>query len=57
MCTTYTTNATEIGSQEGNTSYGPKELASLLRKLSEDDRDSFIRAMQEEGEDIGFQDA
>jgi hypothetical protein len=51
------TNITEIGSQEGNTSYGPKELASLLRQLSEDDRDSFIRAMQEEGEDISFQDA
>jgi hypothetical protein len=54
---TDTTNTTEIGSQEGNTSYGPKELASLLWKLSDDDRDSFIRAMQEEGEDIGFQDA
>jgi hypothetical protein len=51
------TEVTKIGSQEGNTSYGPKELASLLRKLSEDDRDSFIRAMQEEGEDMGFQDA
>jgi hypothetical protein len=36
---------TEIGSQEENTSYGPKELASLLRKLSEEDRDLFIRAM------------
>jgi hypothetical protein len=48
---------TKIGSQEGNTSYGPKELASLLRKLLEDDRDSFIKAMQEEGEDMGFQDA
>jgi hypothetical protein len=47
---------TEIGSQEENT-YRPKELASLLRKLSEDDRDSFIKAMQEEGEEIGFQDA
>jgi hypothetical protein len=57
MHATDTTNMTEIGSQEGNTSYGPKELASLLRKLSEDDRDSFIRAMQEEGEDMGFQDA
>jgi hypothetical protein len=54
---TDTTNATEIGSQEENTSYGPKELASLLRKLSEDDRDSFIRAMQEEGEEMGFQEA
>jgi hypothetical protein len=56
-CITDMTNATKIGSQEGNTSYGPKELASLLRKLSKDDRDSFIRAMQEEGEDMGFQDA
>jgi hypothetical protein len=56
MCATDTTNTTKIGSQERNTSYGPKELASLLRKLSEDDRDSFIRAMQEEGEDMGFQD-
>jgi hypothetical protein len=55
--TTEITNMTKIGSQEENTSYGPKELASLLRKLSEDDRDSFIRAMQEEGEDMGFQDA
>jgi hypothetical protein len=54
MCATDTI---EIGSQEGNTSYGPKELASLLRKLSEDDKDSFIRAMQEGGEDMGFQDA
>jgi hypothetical protein len=45
---------TEIGSQEGNTSYGPKELAFFLRKLLEDDRDSFIKAMQEEGEDMGF---
>jgi hypothetical protein len=52
-----TTNMTKTGSQEENTSYGPKELASLLRKLSEDDRDSFIRAMQEEGEEMGFQDA
>jgi hypothetical protein len=57
MHATDTTDMTEIGSQEGNTSYGPKELASLLRKLSEDDRDSFIGAMQEEGEDMGFQDA
>jgi hypothetical protein len=57
MHATDTTDMTEIGSQEGNISYGPKELASLLRKLSEDDRDSFIRAMQEEGEDMGFQDA
>jgi hypothetical protein len=48
---------TEIGSQEENTSYGLKELASLLRKLSEDERDTFIRAMQEEGEEMGFQDA
>jgi hypothetical protein len=55
MHTTDTTDANEIGSQEGNTSYGPKELASLLRKLSEDDRDSFIRAMQK-GEDMGYQD-
>jgi hypothetical protein len=55
--TTEVTNTTEIGSQEENTSYGPKELASLLRKLSEDDRDSFIKAMQEEGEEMGFQDA
>jgi hypothetical protein len=55
--TTDTTNMAEIGSQEENTSYGPKELASLLRKLSEDDKDSFIRAMQEEGEEMGFQDA
>jgi hypothetical protein len=54
---TDTTNATKIGSQEESTSYGPKELASLLRKLSEDDKDSFIRAMQEEGEEMGFQDA
>jgi hypothetical protein len=53
---TDTTNMTEIGNQEENTPYGPKELASLLRKLSEDDRDSFIKAMQE-GEDMGFQDA
>jgi hypothetical protein len=51
------TDATEIGSQEESTSYGPKELASLLRKLSEDDKDSFIKAMQEEGEEMGFQDA
>jgi hypothetical protein len=51
-----TTDTTKIGSQEENTSYGPKELASLLRKLSEDDRDSFIKAMQE-GEEMGFQDA
>jgi hypothetical protein len=51
------TNATKIGSQEENTSYGPKELASLLRKLSEDDRDSFIKAMQDEGEEMGFQGA
>jgi hypothetical protein len=55
-CAMDTTDTTEIGSQE-NTSYGLKELASLLRKLSEDDRDSFIRAMQEEGEEMGFQDA
>jgi hypothetical protein len=47
---------TEVGSQEENTSYGPKELASLLWKLSEEDRDSFIRAMQE-GEEMGFQHA
>jgi hypothetical protein len=40
-----TTEMTETGSQEENTSYGPKELAFLLRKLSEDDKDSFIRAM------------
>jgi hypothetical protein len=52
-----TTDTTEIGSQEESTSYGPKELASLLRKLSEDDKDSFIKAMQEEGEEMGFQDA
>jgi hypothetical protein len=56
-CTADTTDMTKIGSQEENTSYGPKELASLLRKLSEEDRDSFIRAMQEEGEEMGFQDA
>jgi hypothetical protein len=55
MHATETTNTTEIGSQEENTSYGPRELA-FLRKLSEDDRDSFIKAMQE-GEDMGFQDA
>jgi hypothetical protein len=36
---------TEIGSQEENTFCGPKELASLLRKLSKDDKDFFIRAM------------
>jgi hypothetical protein len=47
----------ETGGQEESTSYGPKELATLLQKLSEDDKDSFIRAMQEEGEDMGFQDA
>jgi hypothetical protein len=44
-CATDTTDMTKIRSQEGNTSYGPKELASLLKKLSEDDRDSFIRTM------------
>jgi hypothetical protein len=55
--TTETTDTTKIGSQEESTSYGPKELASLLRKLSEDDKDSLIRAMQEEGEEMGFQDA
>jgi hypothetical protein len=52
-----TTDTDEIGSQDENTSYGPKELAALLRKLSEDDKDSFIRAMQEEGKDMGFQNA
>jgi hypothetical protein len=56
-CTTDTTDMAEAGSQEENTSYGPKELASLLRKLSEDEKDTFIRAMQEEGEEMGFQDA
>jgi hypothetical protein len=52
-----TTDIDEIGGQSENTSYGLKELAALLRKLLEDDKDSFIRAMQEEGEDMGFQDA
>jgi hypothetical protein len=52
-----TTNMDEIGGQNEATSYGPKELAALLRKLSEDDKDSFIRTMQKEGEDMGFQDA
>jgi hypothetical protein len=52
-----TTDMDEMGSQNENTSYGLKELAALLRKLLEDDKDSFIRAMQEEGEDMGFQDA
>jgi hypothetical protein len=50
-----TADVDEMGSQ--STAYGPKELANLLRKLSEDNKDSFIRAMQEEGEDMGFQDA
>jgi hypothetical protein len=54
---TETTDMDEIGSQNKGTSYGPKELATLLRKLSEDDKDSFIKAMQKEGEDMGFQDA
>jgi hypothetical protein len=53
-CTTDTT--TEIRSQEGKTSYGPKELASFLKQLNDEDKDSFIRAMQE-GEELGFQDA
>jgi hypothetical protein len=52
-----TADVDETGSQNENTSYGPKELAALLRKLSEDNKDSFIRVMQEEGEDMGFQDA
>jgi hypothetical protein len=48
---------TEIESQEGKTSYGPKELASFLKQLNDEDKDSFIRAMQEKGEELGFQDA
>jgi hypothetical protein len=48
---------TEVGSQEGKTSYGPKELASFLKQLNDEDKGSFIRAMQEEGEELGFQDA
>jgi hypothetical protein len=26
----------------------------MIRKLADDDRDMFIKAMQEEGEDMGF---
>jgi hypothetical protein len=52
-----TDTTTEIGSQEGKTSYGPKELASFLKQLNDEDKDSFIKAMQEEGEELGFQDA
>jgi hypothetical protein len=28
---------TKIGSQEGKTSYGPKELASFLKQLNDED--------------------
>jgi Zinc knuckle len=35
----------------------PKSMASYLKGLSEEDKDTFIRAMQEEGEDMGFLDA
>jgi hypothetical protein len=52
-----TDTMTEIGSQEGKTSYGPKELASFLKQLNGEDKNTFIRAMQEEGEELGFQDA
>jgi hypothetical protein len=52
-----TDTTTEIGSQEGKTSYGPKELASFLKQLNDEDKDSFIRAMQEKGEELSFQDA
>jgi hypothetical protein len=56
-CATEVTPTSKTGSQEGKTSHGPKELASLLRKLSEEDRDAFVKAMQDEGEEMGFQDA
>jgi hypothetical protein len=52
-----TDTTTEIGSQEEKASYGPREIASFLRKFNDEDRDSFIKAMQEEGEELGFQDA
>jgi hypothetical protein len=52
-----TDTTAKIGSQERKTSYGPKELASFFKQLNDEDKDSFIKAMQEEGEELGFQDA
>jgi hypothetical protein len=56
-CAHATDTTTKIRSQEGKASYGPKELASFLKQLNDEDKDSFIKVMQEEGEELGFQDA
>ena len=36
---------------------GAGQLAKLIRQLGEEDRDAFIKVMNEDGEELGFQDA
>jgi hypothetical protein len=50
-----TTPTSEIGNQEGKSQMTAQSIASFLKQSSNEDKEVFIKAMQEAGEDMGFQ--